>query len=128
MNINHAYPSKYLKAYDLQGRAVTVTIESVAVEELGREREQKPVVYFVGKTKGLPLNKTNMRVIAGLAGPETDDWPGVAFVLYPTQTEMAGETRDCIRIKPLAPAKAARLVPPPVVVPLVPVSDEEVPF
>jgi hypothetical protein len=127
MNINDAYPSQYLKAYDLQGRAVTVTIESVAVEELGREREQKPVVYFVGKKKGLPLNKTNMRVIAGLAGPETDDWPGVAFVLYPTQTEMAGETRDCIRIKPVPPAKAARLVPP-VVVPPVVVADEEVPF
>jgi hypothetical protein len=35
MNINNAYPSKYLKASDLDGRNVTVTIKSAELEEIG---------------------------------------------------------------------------------------------
>ena len=45
--------NKYLKAADLKGRSVVVTIQAV-VEEMvgqGRDTEQKPVLSFVGKEK-----------------------------------------------------------------------------
>ncbi len=118
MNINNAYQSKSISAPDLQGRAVVVTISHVEMEEVGRSREKKPVVYFRGTKKGLILNRTNAKAISGIAGSAlTEDWEGVAITLYPTQTEFSGETVDCVRVKPVVPAaRRAVPVPPPVVV------------
>jgi hypothetical protein len=117
MNILNAFPSKSLSAPDLQGRPVVVTISHVEMEEVGRAREKKPVIYFRGKHKGLICNRTNARAIAAIAASSlTEDWEGVAITLYPTQTEFSGETVECIRIKPVTPA-ARRVVPAPIVVP-----------
>ena len=38
MRIGAAFPSTYLKAADLQGRQVTVTISHIKLEEVGGER------------------------------------------------------------------------------------------
>ena len=111
MNINTAFPSNYIKASDLNGSAVPVTIREVKVEEVGRTKDRKPVVYFLGKEKGLVLNRTNSKKIAEIAGsPDTEDWGGTVIAIYPTETEFGGETVECIRVK--AP-KAAKPVPPP---------------
>ncbi len=59
MNINEAFPSKYLKASDLDGKNVTVTIKSAELEEIGFDKEQKLVLSFVGTDKSMVLNKTN---------------------------------------------------------------------
>jgi hypothetical protein len=100
MNINTAFPSNYLKAGDLAGTAVSVTIREVAMEEVGRTKEKKPVVYFVGKDKGVVLNRVNSNKIAELAGSfDTEDWGGTVIALYPTETEFAGETVECIRVR-----------------------------
>lgn len=130
MNVNDSFPSNYLKASDLQGRALVVRISHVEVEAIGRNKEQKPVVYFTGKTKGIVLNKTNARKICEIAGSsETDDWVDVAICIYPTETEFAGETVECIRVKAPAKAgakKAAPVAPPPP--PVEEVMDDEIPF
>lgn len=110
MNINQAFPSKYLKASDLNDQTVTVTISDIKIEQVGQDRDTKPVAYFQGKTKGLVLNKTNSRKIASIAGsPETDDWVGVQIAIFPTETEFAGESVECIRVKA---AKGTRTVEP----------------
>lgn len=97
MNINSAFPSTYLKAADLQGRRVAVTIAGVVIEEIGGEH--KPIVKFVGKDRGIVLNKTNAAMIAEIANSaETDDWAGVKVVLYPTKTDYQGKRVDCIRV------------------------------
>lgn len=98
MNVNDLYPSRYVRAADLNGRRVTVTIKHVAVERMGQDGEAKPVVYFKNATKGLVLNRTNALVIAALYGPETDAWAGKAITLYPTQVRAFGATHDCIRV------------------------------
>lgn len=101
-NINDAFPSNYLKAGDLKGAEPIVTIDRVAFEPVGREREMKAVLYFTGKEKGLVLNKTNATKITQLCGSaETDHWAGFAVKLYPTETEFGGETFEVIRIKPV---------------------------
>lgn len=113
-NINEAFPSNYLKASDLQGSQVVVTIDHVDFEEVGRDKEEKAVVYFIGKTKGMILNKTNARKIIEISGSAmTEDWQGTAIVLYPTETEFGGETVECIRVKPVAKAKMQRMTPAP---------------
>lgn len=109
MNINDLYPSKFLKAADLQGRAVTVTITRVACEVMGRTRETLPVLYFHGKVKGLKLNKTNATAVAALAGsPQTDDWIGVTVTLYATVADFGGQTYDVVRVRAAAAAQEKR--------------------
>lgn len=125
MNINQAFPSKYIKASDLRDQTVTVKIADVKIEEVGQNKETKPVAYFEGKQKGMVLNKTNSRKIASLAGsPETEDWVGVEIAIYPTETEFGGESVECIRIK--APKGTRRVEPEPVFEP--PVDDEPIGF
>ena len=100
MNINQAFPSKYLKASDLNDQTVVVKIADVKVEQVGQNQDTKPVAYFEGKKKGLVLNKTNSRKIASIAGsPETEDWVGTEIAIFPTETEFGGESVECIRVK-----------------------------
>jgi hypothetical protein len=117
-NVNDFFPSKYLKAADLQGAEPVVTIDRVDFEPVGRDREMKAVLYFVGKAKGLILNKTNCNKIVELIGSAiTEEWAGSKLKLYATETQFGGDTVDCIRIKPVAPAKMQRMTkpaPPPV--------------
>lgn len=113
-NIQDSFPSNYLKASDLKGNQVVVTVDRVEFEPVGRQREMKAVIYFVGKTKGVVLNKTNANKITEIAGSAmTEEWHGTAIVLYPTETEFAGETVECIRVKPVTKAKMQRMTPQP---------------
>lgn len=119
MNINSAFPSTYLKAADLQGRRVSVTIDRVAIEEIGGEN--KPVVKFQGKDRGIVLNKTNAAMIAEIAGSEeTDEWKGVKVVIYPTKTDYQGKRVDCIRVDYPGEGKPAPRVEP--------TDDDPIPF
>ncbi len=108
----------YLFAFDLQGRDVTLTIERVTAGELtalGGRKSKKPLAYFrEGKEKKpLALNSTNCKTIAALYGNDTEQWIGKRITLYPTQTQMAGETVDCIRVRPtLPPDKASKPTTP----------------
>lgn len=131
-NIGDAFPSNYLKASDLKGSQPVVTIDRVEFEPVGRQKEMKPVLYLVGKEKGIVLNKTNASNITNLAGtPETDEWPGVRIRLYATNVEFQGESVEAIRIKAAPPhgngAKPAAPPPPPVVEDVQP-DDNDIPF
>jgi hypothetical protein len=68
MKISETYPSKYLKAADLGGQARTVTITDIEEAEVGLEREKKFCMSFVGKSKQLVLNKTNMSSLRQIFG------------------------------------------------------------
>jgi hypothetical protein len=98
MNINSAFPSKYLKASDF-GDPATYTVKVVYVEKIGREDDQKPVCYFGESDKGLVLNKTNSNVMQGLYGAETGEWKGEKIELYATQVEFSGKMVDSIRLR-----------------------------
>lgn len=81
MHIEAAFPSKYLKGADLNGKTVRVTIDRVEIEEVG-DGDRKPVLYFQNKDKGLALNRINADTISSTLGPETDDWSGRTIELY----------------------------------------------
>jgi len=132
MNIDTAFPSNYLKASDLGEAQPVVTIDRMEVEPIGRNKEMKPVLYFVGKEKGVVLNKTNAKKIADVLGSkDTDDWAGGKVRLYATETEFAGETVECIRIKAAGVAAKPKPKPVPVAPPPdddAPIEDDEIPF
>ncbi len=100
--------SKYVFAYDLDGKERTLTISRVEGGELEGDKgrkTKKPLVYFKESKTGKPLalNATNGKTIERMYGGDVDGWIGKRVTLYPTTCEMAGETRDCIRIRPRAP-------------------------
>jgi len=116
MRRDEVFPSKYLKASDLNGKPVVLTIADAPLETLkspeGKE-QSKIVLYFKGAKKALPLNIANWDAVAEILGGETDDWPGGRIELFPTKTQMGGKTVDCIRIRPPRDAAAAKIAPPP---------------
>ncbi len=97
MRISEEFPSKYLKADDLMGREVRVTIARVEREKMGDDF--KPVVYFNGKEKGVVLNKTNSFTLANAYGDETTDWFGNDCILFSVMTEYGGKTAPAIRVR-----------------------------
>lgn len=126
----------YLKAEDLKGKAVRVTIESVDVKQF--DDGKKLVLHFVGKDKQLVCNRTNANRIEEATGTdETDNWEGWTIALYVCMVDFQGKRVPAIRVddRPGATVKPARLQrreeprgpvehedePPPVY-------DDEVPF
>jgi hypothetical protein len=97
MKFSEAFPSDYLRASDLQGRDVTVTIERVEFKELAGEH--KPVLYFQNKQAGLVLNKTNGVTIVDSYGDDMNEWTGKSITLFPTKVDFQGRRVDAIRVR-----------------------------
>lgn len=115
MNINDAFPSKWLKHTDLKGQAHVLTMSHVQQEEYS-DGETGAILYFQNSKKGLGLNVTNKNVLVDLYGPETDGWNGMPIELYPTKTEFRGRMTDCVRLRqpgtnPEAPATGEAMQP-----------------
>jgi hypothetical protein len=104
MKIFDAFPSKYLKAADLQGNQIKAIMEHVMMEEIKDPKDPDdakvlPVLYFRGVPKGLVLNKTNAKAIALGYGQETEDWRDKPLILFSAVVEAFGDTMDAIRVK-----------------------------
>jgi len=107
MKLTEAFPSKWLRAADLDGQPRLVTIESVKLEAVEQGQPAKPVIVLRGMTQGLVLNKTNGNTLAAFLGDDTDTWTGKKFVLFPTQAEFQGKLVDCIRVRQPKPQPAS---------------------
>jgi len=140
MRVSDAFPSQYLKAGDLQGRTVTVTIDRYTIEDVGDDR--KPVLYFVGKEKGLVLNKTNANEIAFTYGDDMDDWIGQKIEMFSMMVSFQGKNMPGLRVRAIrqqlngggtiaAPVKTAHPDARPAhphVTQGAPILDDEIPF
>lgn len=85
--VSELYPSQWVRSRDLNGKAVTVTIQAVTVEEFrtpdGRTH-LAAVLAFVGKKKRLILNKTQCKALVAITGSERfADWVGCEVQLAP---------------------------------------------
>lgn len=112
MHCELLFPSKFLKAWDLRGEQITLTIAEVKKNEelvmVGGQKDVKPSLYFEeirrkakdpDDEKRLVLNKTNMRIVKLLHGKNTKDWIGKKITLYPTETLFGGEYVEAIRVR-----------------------------
>lgn len=138
------FPSKHLKAADLDGKEIKVTIARVEREKLGDE--MKPVVYFNGKQKGVALNKGNTQVLAEAFGRKSEDWFGREVILYAIWTEYQNKSVQGLRLRVANDAPMRQQRPDPIssgpIIPtppphrvtggvsdnLVQVADDDIPF
>ncbi len=99
MNLDTVFPSKYLKASDLPEVGQSFTIEEIKMEEVGREKDQKPVIYFQGEDKGFVCNKTNKNTMKKLFGTvESEDLIGKTIKLISMEVPFGDEMVESIRI------------------------------
>ena len=99
---------EYMGCFSLEnGKDKTVTIKKI-VQELvtgnaGR-KENCIVAYFSDEEKPMILNKTNCKTIQKVYGtPIIEEWVGKKIVLFASTTSLAGETVECLRIRPYLP-------------------------
>jgi hypothetical protein len=144
------FDSNCLRVWHLQGKPRTFRVVKVTAftSEIGngnkREIRKQPKLMLEtrgGEPISLPLllNKTNAKTIAQLYGNKPALWAGKLITLYPTQTEMAGDTVDCIRVRNSVPnaaqndlasrgrRAAGQSTPPPAPAPTEPDDEDEEP-
>ena len=97
MKMSQAFPSKYLKATDIGKRKIKVRISHVDMDTVG-DNEEKPILYFIGKDKGLVLNVTNANRIVAAYGDETEDWGGKDIFVFVEKVSFKGQMTDGIRV------------------------------
>lgn len=97
VKVSDAFPSKYLKASDLQGQTHRLVISNAYMEDVGDDR--RLVLYFQGRQKGLVCNKTNGTKIGDAYGDDTDLWIGRTIEIFPSVTDFQGKEVDCIRVQ-----------------------------
>jgi len=124
MKLDEMFPSKWLKASDLQGKDWTLTIDGQSMENLGEPDEPaKSVLHFKNAKKGLVLNRTNAETIAAMHGYDSDAWVGKEITLFATTTLFKGRTTDCIRIRAKAQEQPTFHADPPPAA-----DDDDMPF
>lgn len=105
----------FIGAYALEeGQDLTVTIDWVQQETVtgtGGKKEECTVARLVGQ-KSMILNVTNSKMIAKLYGPYIEDWAGKPITLYASTTKLAGETVECLRIRPKVTIKQPPKITP----------------
>ncbi|MGR3219114.1 MAG: hypothetical protein ACUZ8H_04755 [Candidatus Anammoxibacter sp.] len=116
MSVENLYKSNsdFIKADDLQGKTIELTIDEVTIEEI--EGTPKIVLSFQGKEKKLILNKTNADVLADTYGDDEDTWEGKELVLYPSKVNYNGKMVKCLRVRidtpAVSPAEQGESTPP----------------
>lgn len=95
--LSEVFSGDYLKADDLKGRSVRVTISRVELKEF--DDGKKLILHFEGKDKCLVCNKTNASIIQeNLGSDDTDDWEGKAVTMVTKKVEFQGKLVPAIRI------------------------------
>jgi len=95
---NDVFPSKYLKAEDLESD-LNLTVKNVVFEDLA-SGETKPVAHFDELDKGMIINKTNWSMIEKITGEkDSDNWKGKKVCLTVMDVEFKGDIVSAIRVK-----------------------------
>jgi hypothetical protein len=83
------YPSRFIRAVDLKGQELTVTIKGIRMEELTSKsgKRLKPILALHECAQELVLNRTNGEAIKAMFGRNTAAWIGRRVTVYPAPYE-----------------------------------------
>jgi hypothetical protein len=115
MKMHDLFPSKYLRAADLQGKPRTVTIDHVTHEDFKDDgvNVKKTILHFEGNgTAPVVLNKTNWKMLVAITGADDDEnWAGTTIQLRSEKVSApGGRITDSIRVHE-APAELNDKIP-----------------
>lgn len=98
MEASKLCPAPHIEASELSGDTV-VTIKGVRFADVGEEKVNRGVVDFAEFDRGMVLNRTNLKRIISHHGNDTEKWIGKKVTIYPSETDYAGRTVPCIRVR-----------------------------
>jgi hypothetical protein len=105
MELASIFPSRFLKASDLQGKEHRMKIQSAKPERLGDQT--KVVLTFVNRSKEMVANKTNCGTIAEAFGTDIDDWAGGEIIIFAATVSGPNGLTQGIRCRAVARVKQA---------------------
>lgn len=117
--------SKFLRKEDFDEDQVC-TIKDCKLENVGKEedQEQRWVLYFREREKGMVLNITTIRVLEQAYGGDSDHWTGNKVMVYvDPNVSFGGKIVGGLRLR--TPKKQAVQQPKP---PVDPDFDDNIPF
>ena len=96
--------SKWLRADDLrEGMEIKLIIDHIEIEMVdrddGKAPEEKAVVYFQAKEKGLMLNATNGKKLVEAYGDDLEGLRLKEVILYRDTVDFKGTIVPCLRIR-----------------------------
>lgn len=96
VDFDQLYPGRFLKAGELLGRKVTLTMTSIDIEELEGEggKKVKATVTFKETEKQLVCCKTNGICIKAMFGKVLAEWVGKRITIFPD----TWNDEPCIRV------------------------------
>jgi len=96
------FPGRFIKAGEMDGKPVTLTIKDVYVDKIeGEDGREKPqaVVSLRETGREWALNRTNGICLRALFGDRVDDWIGKKVTVYPERdTSGLSDSGVCIRV------------------------------
>ncbi len=79
------YPGRFIKAGELHGKKVTLTIADVTTEELVGDngKKVKGILSFRETPKAIALNRTNGTCLREMFGRKLSEWVGKRVTIFP---------------------------------------------
>ena len=104
--------SPWASKEDAPTSGIELIIAGVSQEELGPEKERKFALHFKYGFKPMLINKTNVRILSALFGPQTDGWINRTVVVYNDPTVgFGGQIMGGLRVRGVAAPAASPAVP-----------------
>lgn len=103
LTYDQLFPGRFIKAGEMHGRPVTLTVKDVYLDQLedesGREKPQA-VIAFNETPREMALNKTNAQCIVSMFGQDSGDWIGKRITLCPERDASGlSDSGLCLRIQ-----------------------------
>jgi len=103
LTYDQLFPGRFIKAGEMGGKPVTMTIKDVYLDTLegedGREKQQA-IVSFTETKRELALNKTNAQCMLAMWGPDTGAWLSKRLTIMPERDASGlSDSGLCIRVK-----------------------------
>jgi hypothetical protein len=96
------FPGRFIKAGEMSGKPVTMTIADVYLDHLeGEDGREKPqaIVSFKETKREWALNKTNAQCLLAMWGPDSGDWISKRVTLF-AERDASGlsDSGLCLRV------------------------------
>lgn len=93
---SQALPTEYISGTEVGNHRINLIVDKVVMKKMN-DGMMKPVMYFVGKERGMVVNSGNWDAMELVYGVNSDDWAGRPLVLFtaPTQTPAGQPTLGC---------------------------------
>jgi len=103
LTYDQLFPGRFVKAGEMDGKPVTLTIKAVYLDTLEQEdgtEKQQAIVSFTEIKRELALNKTNAQCLVALWSDDSGEWIGHKVTLFPEHdTSGLSQSGVCIRVK-----------------------------